>query len=87
MKIRLTKDKVINGKNWKRGWVGGFDEPTALQMIGAGEAVQVTDDARTFKFQEAQTKLTECIPDETDIAEQPQPKAASLQFKSKIVND
>ncbi len=88
MKVRLTKDTDINGKTWKRGWVGGFDEAFAGQLIAEGKAVQVTDEARTFKFQETQTKLTECIPDSTEIMEQPQPKAGTLQFKKdKIVND
>lgn len=62
MKVRLLKDKTINGKQWKAGWVTGVDEATAGQWIAAGDAESVPDDARTFKYTPEVKAIDMCIP-------------------------
>jgi hypothetical protein len=80
MKIRITKTIEINGTAWQPGWVGGFDESFARGLIAEGKAAEVPDDARTFKFDPTETKLTECIPEPGAIEAQTQAKEA-LTFK------
>lgn len=50
MKIRLIKDKEVNGKIQQKGWVLGVDEPTANKWIADGDAVRVVDEARSLKY-------------------------------------
>lgn len=50
MKIRLIKDKEVNGKIQQKGWVLGVDEPTANKWIADGDAVRVVEEARSLKY-------------------------------------
>lgn len=61
MKVRLIKDKEINGELAKSGWVYGVDEPTAQAWIAAGEAVAVVDEARALRYAENMPVMLECV--------------------------
>lgn len=72
MKVRLIKDKEINGELAKSGWVYGVDEPTAQAWIAAGDAVAVVEEARALRYAESAPVMLECVvPDAPPIPEEP----------------
>lgn len=73
MKVRLIKQKEINGEMGQPGWVYGVDEPTAKAWIDAGEAVAVQEEARALKYAETVPVMVVCV-DPNDDA--PQEKGA-----------
>lgn len=82
MKVRLIKDKEINGELAKSGWVYGVDEPTAQAWIAAGEAVAVVDEARALRYAEDMPVMLECVvPDSPAAPEEPPPLKAKASEK------
>lgn len=78
MKIRLKKDKTINGKQAKAGWVFGVDEPTGNAWIAAGDAEHVVEEARALKYAPTAPVLVECVA--TDFEEITEEEAPAPKF-------
>lgn len=61
MKVRLIKEKEVNGELAQPGWVYGVDEPTANAWIAAGEAVAVQEESRALKYAETAPVMVVCV--------------------------
>lgn len=61
MKVRLKVQKEINGEMAQPGWVYGVDEPTGNAWIAAGEADQVADEVRTFRYPANAPLMLVCV--------------------------
>lgn len=50
MKVKLLKEKMINGELAQPNWVYGLEQPVAEQWIAEGDAVQVADSVREWRY-------------------------------------
>ena len=63
MKVRLKKDKLINGEINRAGWVLGVDEPTAYAWITSGDAEAAPDDTRALRYELQAPVAQTCVQD------------------------
>lgn len=61
MKVRLLKDKEIEGRLFKAGWVTGVEESTGTAWIAAGDAEAAPEDARCLKYAPDAPVLDQCV--------------------------
>jgi hypothetical protein len=61
MKIRFLKDKEIDGRLFKAGWVTSVEQATATAWIAAGDAESAPEDARCLQYEPDAPVLDQCI--------------------------
>lgn len=61
MKIRFLKDKNIDGRTFKAGWVTSVEQATATAWIAAGDAEAAPEDARCLQYAPDAPVLDQCF--------------------------
>lgn len=61
MKVKLLREKEVNGVLAQPGWVFGVDDPTGNAWIAAGDAVRVQDEVRALQYAADAPLMFECV--------------------------
>jgi len=81
MKVKLLKEKMINGELAQPNWVYGVEQPVAEEWIAAGDAVQVADSVREWRYPPDAAVSDFCAAPPAEVQEQaPEPEERKSRF-------
>lgn len=83
-KVRFTKTTVVNGKIYMEGWVAGFRDSVANNLLLTGKAKEAHPNARLLKYAPEQKVSIECVVDTNDLVESA-PKGATTEPEEREV--